>query len=117
MKNIRAKKSDLVTILRRNRTLHEETFAAAILGYTAEATEKLRRKIQSVLSDPEGTNLYFSIEKPINSIAEYDRAIRMLDMEIEDTVTLSQDEFARYVDNDWEWSSTFQRVSNNYTTG
>jgi hypothetical protein len=52
-------------------------------------------------------NTNLGISYPENHTDDYERAIRMTNMSIYDTVELSEDEFDSYVLNNWEWKKRF----------
>jgi hypothetical protein len=57
--------------------------------------------------------LYFKYNKdlelkyPEDHSRDYDKAIRLVEMSAYDKISLNEDEFNRYVMNDWEWKSSF----------
>lgn len=44
---------------------------------------------------------------PESHSAEYKKAIRSIELNIYDNISLSEEEFNRYVMNDWEWRASF----------
>jgi hypothetical protein len=50
---------------------------------------------------------------PEEHLADYDRAIAMLERHIEPTIQLSETAYAQLVDDDWGWRDQF--VSNTYS--
>jgi hypothetical protein len=46
---------------------------------------------------------------------EYDQIIRQLEMEVEDIVELTAEEFAQYVLNRWRWREQFASSARGYT--
>ena len=57
---------------------------------------------------------YFKLDAPINQIKEYDRAIKMLEMSVDNDITLSEQEFAEYVLDDWHWKNQFTLTNSAY---
>jgi hypothetical protein len=53
------------------------------------------------------------IQYPENHTKDYEKAIRMMEASIYDTVSLSAEEFDSYVLNNWEWKEKFI-ISNSY---
>lgn len=56
-------------------------------------------------------NQYLGIPEPEDHTedhtGDYDRVIMMAHMSVEDTITLSEDEFAMYVMDQWRWKQDF----------
>lgn len=103
MKPIKAKVSELLTILKKNRELHEEIFVAAQKIYRSEVIRKLDQALQSA-KDGKDFPSYISIPAPENHSKDYDRVIRMLELSVDDTVELAENEVEVYVMDKWSWS-------------
>ena len=50
-------------------------------------------------------DLVLRLPEPVDYTGSYDTALAMLEWEVEDTVQLSQHDFERYVQNNWEWGA------------
>jgi hypothetical protein len=56
-----------------------------------------------------------SIPRPEDHTADYNRAIKMIEMHEGDTITLGEDEFAQLVMDDWAWKRQFLDSSAMYS--
>jgi len=45
-----------------------------------------------------------TLTEPSNHVKDYDRVITMLEMSVDDTITLDAQAFDRYVMDNWDWS-------------
>jgi hypothetical protein len=45
-----------------------------------------------------------TLTEPSNQVKDYDRVITMLEMSVDDTITLDAQAFDRYVMDNWDWS-------------
>jgi len=80
--------------------------------------EKLDSKIP--LSNTASVALKFNVNQflgiiyPENHSTDYEKAIRKLELSIFDKVTLSEEEYERYVLNNWEWRNSFLASNTSY---
>ncbi len=97
---------DLLEILRANRDKHITTFEKAMEGYRKEWLEVLERHLDDIRA---GKPIYqwTHIVEPKNQTKDYDRVIRMLELEVNETWEVGEVEFAQYVEDDWSWSHDF----------
>jgi hypothetical protein len=111
MENITVAKEDLLAQLIINRDDHRAIFEEALAGFQAEAETQLQEQIDLLRA---GKRRDIRIVKPVprDHTADYERAIRMIEMALGDTITLSEADFAQYVMDDWGWQGQF--LSNVY---
>jgi hypothetical protein len=90
--------------VRANREAHRELFLKAQEGYRKLIIEELDRMLADAR---EGRPIQRSVTltEPSNHIKDYDRVITMLEMSVDDTVTLGAEDFDRYVMDNWAWST------------
>ncbi len=107
------RKDELLVILRENREKHRGVFEAALKGYRDEAEKILGETLGDVLAG--GTpKIYIMLDRPEDHTLDYDRIIKMLDMQVEDEFILSEERFAQYVMDDWRWKRAWLKMSNRY---
>lgn len=115
MQNIRVQKHELLKRLRENGMEHRATFLKAQEVYRETVIKMLDAELAAVRAGQP-----FVIQKlavliaPSDHTREYERVIRMLEMAIETEITLSEREFATYVDDDWGWMAAFAANVSNY---
>lgn len=56
-------------------------------------------------------------EPPISYEDDYDKAIRKLELNVNDRISLNEKEFSSFVMNDWEWKNNFLVVNSMYVSG
>lgn len=115
MEKVRVKRLELLDILRKNRKAHLETFQKALAGYREVAIEELDRMIEEAKA---GKRIRRQLEliEPTNHTKDYDRVISMLEMCIDNTIELAEDEVGMYVMDDWRWKEQFTQTSAHYTS-
>ena len=94
-----------------NRTMYTESRSGweaknrfkAQEGYRKLVSEELDRMLGDAR---EGRPIQRSVTltEPSNHIKDYDRVITMLEMSVDQTITLEAHDFDRYVMDNWDWS-------------
>lgn len=115
MRTVRVKKTELLESLRKNRASHRELFLKAQEGFKVKVIEELERRLADARR---GIRIKMAVElpEPVDQTNEYDKAIRMMEMEVRDEVELTDDEFSNYVLDQWRWSSQVLGLNSMYTS-
>ncbi len=123
MRESRVPKEGLLKKIKENRRKHVEEYEESVQGYKEaalqaidEATQQLKRRVGE-LKEGQVVRLHavqFNLQVPENHSKDYDRAIAMLEMSIDNEITIKADEFSRYVMDDWEWKEDFRNVQATY---
>ena len=93
---------DLVNKLRANRAQHAKMFEEARGGYctaAAEACDKLIAEFDA----GKAVAIQVPLVPPEDHTEDYDRIIRMLECTKQEEITLDEEQFSCYVDDDWGW--------------
>lgn len=114
MKTLTFDKLFLSQRLRENRAKHEEIYNEAVLGYQKAAIEKLSEALEKVKANPQ-ERVYFNLSYPTNHLKDYDRVIMMFDQCVETEIELDQQEYSRYIQDNWEWSANFLTSNSGYS--
>jgi hypothetical protein len=111
LKEIPVKKAELLARLKQNRDDHRVIFEEALEGWHREALAELEARKADLAA---GKRRTISIRKvvPEDHTSDYNRVIAMIEMSIDDTITLTESDFAQYVMDDWGWQGQF--LSNTY---
>ena len=110
MKQITVQKSDLIHILIKNMASHKEEFEGNKKKYLTALQTKLRVARDDVASG-KMPDLHFGLPEPTAHTKDYQRAIDMLNMDIEKTVVISLEEYQKYIEDDWDWKFDFNRTN------
>jgi hypothetical protein len=106
-------KDQLLEILRENRASHMAEFEKAVEGY-----RKLREaQLEEQLADIRAGRIrekWQALPVPFNQQKDYDRVIRLIELDISDVVTLNEAEVAQYVMDDWHWKQNFTASTSYY---
>lgn len=103
---VTVKKNELLEILNKNRADHRATFERALAGWQRKVTSVLATAYEDAKAGRKFENRIY-IEQPSDQTKDYDRVIKMVEMSVADTVTLTKEHFAQYVMDDWRWKEQF----------
>jgi hypothetical protein len=115
VEKITVQKSELLDKLKQNREDHRRIFEEALDGFFKESQDELQARIED-LRVGKRRNIYISKPVPVDHTFDYDRAIGMIEMAVGDTITLSEEDFAQFVMDDWGWQRLFLAGSYNSST-
>jgi len=113
MENVTVEKAKLLDTLKTNRTAHRELFLEAQTVYAQKVIETFEERLAAARrGDRVSTSIH--LPEPRDYTDAFDRAIKMIEWSIGDTVELSEHDFQRYVLNDWEWQQAFASSTQMY---
>ena len=124
---ITAKKDELLEKLKSNREIHEKEYQDALKGWK-EAIIQARAIVIGDLEEeirddkiskkePKSMQEYRRIlnDEPTSNTEDYDQAIDMLTWHSHDEFKLDKTKFNEFVNNKWNWSSSHNRMTQQYT--
>jgi hypothetical protein len=108
----------LLDILTKNKAEHESIFAAAKEGYLKAVQEALN-KVADTFHDTKKLDLQplHKLNDPQNYVTEYDDAIGMVAMTIQENIELEHDEYRQYVLDKWHFGRQFVMSNSAYVGG
>ena len=109
MNKVKVSKQELVEKLKENREVHIAEYTEMIQDYKSKVTKELKK----ILKESKNKNNWdprtsVHLDKPRSYATEYNQIIGLLEMSVEDTFDISQEEYNKYVLNQWNWSSSFE---------
>lgn len=114
MRPVRVNKRAVVLALMENRKTHRQIFEEALEGYKKEVIEQLEKHLGEVKSGkPKRT--YISIPFPEDHTGDYDDAIEMLEMSVDDVIELDAETFKAFYKDDWGWKNQFLMSNSGYS--
>lgn len=110
---IKVNKMELVDILRKNREIHASIYQTAIEKYRELSLTWFNNAVDVLKAGGEPPRtLPYPI--PEEHTEDFDRAIKMMQMDVNDELDLEEHEFRQYVDNEWGWARSFLANSGSY---
>lgn len=113
MQSVVINKPDLLKVLQENRAAHREFFERAIDGWQILVQKKIEEIVERAKAG-DYEHVFYQMVRPEDHTKDYDRAIRMLELDIHDTVRLAEAEFATYVQDDWGWKKQWATSNSAY---
>ena len=114
-REITVKKKDLIERIAANKERHIQQFEAAKIAYKKEALrqlEELRQKVENGDLD-----IKLNLVSPQDVSKKYDEKSEMFEWEIADEVTLTQDEFKDYVQDNFDFARSAFFSNQSYLGG
>jgi hypothetical protein len=110
-------KAELINTLKQNRETHITEYEEALAGWrkkmTAACMETSQQADKGELKDfPRALNRLSDV--PNSHVKDYDRVIQMLEMDVQEKMTINAQDFSRYVQDEWAWKERFDLSNSNY---
>lgn len=116
MDEVRVKRDKLREKLEKNRASHHEQWQRAIEGFKRVVMETMRTNLAHFEAG-RVQRVYISEAPPEEHTRDYDVALSMLDMSVDDEVTLSTERFRNLVLDDWKWKPAWIESTSKYLSG
>jgi len=114
MRNIKVSKDRLVVAIANNRTKPNEEYSLMMSEYKKNLLDATRKMLAENDTKTSGFQTKINLTEPVNHDQEYGRVRSMLEMSVEDEITLSNDEYRQYVMDEWVWASGFELSKSMY---
>ena len=112
-RKVQVAKDKLLERLKQNRDQHDREYQEALGGYRSRLVLVLTRMFEAA-KRKEDVSHKIDLTVPEDHLADYDRALQVMEWEQRDSLRLSQGEFDRYVMDNWSWSKKFKAVHASY---
>jgi hypothetical protein len=113
MRSVKVKKQELMTILHANKAKHVAEYAESVEDYK-NAAVKLAAEHVSLASSGD-LNQIAKIrampQTPVSYEDSYNRAIRMMELSVDDIIELEDQIFNQLVLDEWSWKNQFTATS------
>lgn len=106
MRTVTVDRDDFLAKVQENRNNHRAVFEEALEGYRSRMIHELERRLRDMRRGRR-IDQYIGLPEPEDHTDDYDRILAMAAMSVDDTVTLTEDEFAQYVMDQWRWKQSF----------
>lgn len=108
MEQIEVEKSVVLKVLKDNKEAHKKEFEEAMSGWIIRAKAKVQEILDTLNSEKASeTKIELYLPKPISYEKEYEKAIKMLEYEIRDNISISSSDFNKYFLDEWAWKENF----------
>ncbi len=113
MDQMRIMRKQLLDALRVNKAEHHATFIQAQTGYRDAVIEELDRMLTDARAGSK-IKRHLTMPEPEDHTDDYDRAITMLEMCVDDEIVITSHDFTQYVMDNWGWKKQWSETVSNY---
>lgn len=115
MKGVRIKKQELAEIVAKNRETHIREYNEGMAAFKTLFLEKVESVRTAAEADEFNAGELIRLQKPASHEKDYDRVLRMLELEVEETAMLDEEAFRNLVMDEWEWKERFTAANKLYS--
>lgn len=118
MRSVKVEKAELLKIVRDNQKKHVKEFDESVKDYKKAAIKVAKEHVELAKTGEldKISKIKAMPAAPTSYEKDYDRAIRMLELSVEDTIELESDVFNQLVLDEWHWKHQFTVSSALYKT-
>lgn len=102
MKIVRITKDNLMEVVQKNASAHQEELVTARIGWRQQFQTELQKQLDALAAGQEPKTVHLA--PPADHTKDYARVIGMIGMSNDTVLELDQHEFNRYVLDEWEWA-------------
>ena len=107
-KVIRVRKEKVLEMLRANKAIHHTEFEDSMTTWIRKAHVTVSELLCKLASEnARDINLQINLPKPVSYEQEYDKAIRMLELEVREDIDISDEDFEKFFEDNWTWKHSF----------
>jgi hypothetical protein len=114
MDKVKVNKKDLISILKTNRDEHGKKYNEALLGYIMMVETELKKKLKKVRSGEEFDLNFYHLQKPECHVENYNDAIGMLEVSVDEYISISMEDYLKYYKDKWEWHTHWTSQNSGY---
>jgi hypothetical protein len=104
---VKVNKNDVLSIIKKNRKKHADQYNEAIKAYRVKVGDLFAKELQKVV-DGEDFTIHIQAEKPVSHVKDYNLAVRMFELSVDEVVELNMNEFNQLINDEWNWQSSFR---------
>jgi hypothetical protein len=118
MRSVKVEKNELLGIVRDNKKKHIKEYNESVKDYKAAAVKVATEHVELAMTGDleQIAKIKAMPQKPTSYEKDYERAIRMLELSVEDTIELEEDIFNQLVLDEWHWKNAFVASNSLYKT-
>jgi len=114
MNSIKMNKEELLQIVCNNKVKHAEEYLEAVNDYKSAIVKIAESNLKLANTGSLESKWSTFPQPPVSYEKEYHRAIRMLQLSIDDVIEVEEDVFNQLVLDEWDWKRSFVGLSTLY---
>lgn len=118
MNAVKINRLELLGIVRENKEKHAREFTESVEDYKKAALKIAEANLAVVQTGDldKIAKIQMQPNKPVSYETSYTRAIRMLELSVEDVIEVEEDVFNQLVLDEWSWKNNFTASASLYKT-
>lgn len=116
MKTVNVARAALLAALKSNKEVHVEDYAEMKIEYQKQVIDGLKELLAKAESTTDVVSYRLDLSKPSSYEKDYDIAIGMLEMSVDENLVITTQEYSQYVLNEWHWSNSFAVSKSAYSS-
>lgn len=113
MNSVKVNRVELLNTISKNRDTHRNTFLEAQKGFREEVIKALDKMLDNARKGIKYSQSV-GLPEPQDMTKEYDCAIAMLKMSVDEVIEIDEHEFKQYVLDQWVWKQNWKSVTDVY---
>ena len=106
----------LIKAIKEGRDQHRAQYDEAVVDFKAKLEAELSRVLKQVRKGNVQEH-HVNVTPPPCHLTDYDDVIEMMEMSVDENITLDRDAFKAYFKNEWSWTRTFNTLNSSYKVG
>lgn len=115
MHDVKVNKEETLKVVIENMEKHVSDFTKSLINYKKYAEDAYKEALEILKTDGEVIR-NFELDKPVSHLGDYNRVIKMLEMSVEQEISLTSHEFEQYIMDKWNWKDSFRLSNAKYAT-
>jgi hypothetical protein len=118
MRSVKVNKDELMKVLHENKKKHVKEFEESVKDYKKAALKVAKEHVELAKSGDldQIAKIRAMPQRPTSYEDSYNRAIRMMEMSVEDVIELEEQIFNQLVLDEWSWKNSFTASAALYKT-
>lgn len=104
--SVNVKRTELIVALQTGLQVHQKQYTEALVDYKEAITLFFELALKRA-QDGDFSNVNHGLTQPVNRGEDYAKVIEMLEVSVDENITLDSEAFRAYYKNDWPWSRGF----------
>jgi len=116
MRDVKINRDELLTIVRANKEKHIADYDESVIDFRAAVLKIAKQNLKLAQSDDvaEIAKIRPIPMMPVSYADSYTRAIRMLELSVEEVIEVDATTFNQLVLDEWQWKQQFTAMSSTY---
>lgn len=112
-RTVNVKRTELLEALRKNKEVHLAEFKEATEDFKKALVAELQKNLKLAKAE-KLDKLQISMYPPTDYSDQYQEVIDMLEVSVDDTISLDSEAFKAYYKNEWSWTGQFKMMAATY---